>query len=147
MGKKGATKLLLFYVKEPRLKSLTLAYLRLVRVRTDQCKYLKLGLTPDCNPKRGNKKGSNCKCVIYPWQQPEKHKIKHTFILVKAPRLSTMSYHILGFRTGWLMQSIQATTIHYRQHVFKWQQMQYAGRGWWYQENMEWILLTNVEWR
>ena len=24
--------------------------------------------------------------------------------------------------------------------------MQYAGRGWWYQEMLDWILLTNVEW-
>ncbi len=57
MGKKRVTKLLFIYVKEPRLKITDIAYLRLLRVRTDQCKYLKLGLTPDRNPKRGNKKG------------------------------------------------------------------------------------------
>ena len=40
-----------------RTKITDIAYIRVLRVLTDQCKYLKLGFTPDRNPKRGNKKG------------------------------------------------------------------------------------------
>ncbi len=43
--------------KRTNVKITDIAYLRLLRVLTDQCKYLKLGFTPDRNPKRGNKKG------------------------------------------------------------------------------------------
>ena len=57
MGKKGVTTSLLIYVKDPKVKITDIAYLRLLLVRTDQCKYLKLGFSPDRNPKGGNKKG------------------------------------------------------------------------------------------
>ena len=56
MGKRG-NKIVIHLCKRTKVKITDIAYLRLLRVLTDQCKYLKLGLTPERNPKRGNKKG------------------------------------------------------------------------------------------
>ena len=36
-----------------------MAYIRLPRLRTDQCQHRKRGVTPDRNVKRGNKMGNN----------------------------------------------------------------------------------------
>ena len=56
MGKRG-NKIVIHLCKRTKVKITDIAYLRLLRVLTDQCKYLKLGFTPERNPKRGNKKG------------------------------------------------------------------------------------------
>ena len=52
MGKRG-NKIVISLCKRTKVKITDIAYLRLLRVLTDQCKYLKLGFTPDRNPKRG----------------------------------------------------------------------------------------------
>ena len=54
---KMGNKIVIHLCKRTKVNITDIAYLRLLRVRTDQCKYLKLGFTPDRNPKRGNKKG------------------------------------------------------------------------------------------
>ena len=54
---KRGNKIFIHLRKRINVKITDIAYLRLLRVLTDQCKYLKLGFTPDRNPKRGNKKG------------------------------------------------------------------------------------------
>ena len=54
---KRGNKIVIHLCKRTKVKITDIAYLRLLRVLTDQCKYLKLGFTPDRNPKRGNKKG------------------------------------------------------------------------------------------
>ena len=46
-----------YLCKRTEAKITDMAYLRLLRVRTDKCKYRKLAITPDRNHKRGNKKG------------------------------------------------------------------------------------------
>ena len=53
---KRGNKIVINLCKRTKVKITDIAYLRLLRVLTDQCKYLKLGFTPDRNPKRGNKK-------------------------------------------------------------------------------------------
>ena len=54
---KRGNKIVIHLCKRTKVKITDIVYLRLLRVRTDQCKYLKLGFTPERNPKRGNKKG------------------------------------------------------------------------------------------
>ena len=56
---KRGNKIGIYLCKRTKVKITDMAYLRLLRVRTDQrqCKYRKLAFTPDRNPKRGNKKG------------------------------------------------------------------------------------------
>ena len=54
---KRGNKFVIYLCKRTKVKMTDIAYIRLLRVRTDQCKYLKLGVTPDRNPKMGNKKG------------------------------------------------------------------------------------------
>ena len=54
---KMGNKFFIHLCKRTKVKITDIAYLRLLRVLTDQCKYLKLGFTPDRNPKRGNKNG------------------------------------------------------------------------------------------
>ena len=54
---KRGNKLVIHLCKRTKIKITDIAYIRLLRVLTDQCKYLKHGFTPDRNPKRGNKKG------------------------------------------------------------------------------------------
>ena len=54
---KRGNKIVIHLRKRSKVKITDLAYIRLLRVLTDQCKYLKLGVTPDRNPKMGNKKG------------------------------------------------------------------------------------------
>ena len=54
---KRGNKIVIHLCKRTKVKITDIAYLRLLRVLTDQCKYLKLGFTPDRNPKRGNKTG------------------------------------------------------------------------------------------
>ena len=73
---KGGNKIVINLCKRTKVKITDIAYLRLLRVRTDQCKYLKLGFTPDRNQKgvikRGNKidmylcKKSNAKTSVIP---------------------------------------------------------------------------------
>ena len=53
---KRGNKIVIHLCKRTKVKITDIAYLRLLRVLTDQCKYLKLGFAPDRNPKRGNKK-------------------------------------------------------------------------------------------
>ena len=54
---KRGNKIVIHLCQRTKVKITDIAYLRLLRVLTDQCKYLKLGFTPDRNQKRGNKKG------------------------------------------------------------------------------------------
>ena len=54
---KRGNKIVIHLYKRTKVKITDIAYPRLLQVWTDQCKYLKLGFTPDRNPKRGNKKG------------------------------------------------------------------------------------------
>ena len=54
---KRGNKIVIHLCKRTKVKITDIAYLRLLRILTDQCKYLMLGFTPDRNPKRGNKKG------------------------------------------------------------------------------------------
>ena len=54
---KRGNNIVIHLCKRTKVKVTDIAYLRLLRVRTDQCKYLKLGFTPDRNPKRGNTNG------------------------------------------------------------------------------------------
>ena len=54
---KRGNKIIINLCKRTKVKITDIAYIRVLRVLTDQCKYLKLGFTPDRNPKRGNKKG------------------------------------------------------------------------------------------
>ena len=54
---KRGNKIVIHLCKRTKVKITDIAYHRLLRVLTDQCKSLKLGFTPDHNPKRGNKKG------------------------------------------------------------------------------------------
>ena len=54
---KRGNKIVIRLCKRTKVKVTDIAYIRVLRVLTDQCKYLKLGFTPDRNPKRGNKKG------------------------------------------------------------------------------------------
>ena len=54
---KRGNKIVIHLCKRTKVKITDIAYLRLLRVLTDQCKYLKFGFTPDRNPKRGNKNG------------------------------------------------------------------------------------------
>ena len=82
MGKKGVTKLLLIYVKEPKVKITDIVYLRLLRVRTDQCKYLKLALPLTATQKGVIKRGK--KIDIY---------------LCKKAMLKPVSYRTLGFQS------------------------------------------------
>ena len=56
MVKRG-NKICIYLCKRTKVNITDMTYLRLLRVRTDQCKYRKLAFTPDRNPKRGNKKG------------------------------------------------------------------------------------------
>ena len=58
MVKRG-NKIGIYLCKRTKVKITDMAYLRLLRVRTGQCKYRKLAITPEGNPKRGNKKGNN----------------------------------------------------------------------------------------
>ena len=53
MVKRG-NKIGIYLCKRSKVKITDMAYLRLLGVRTDQCKYRKLAFTPDRNPKRGN---------------------------------------------------------------------------------------------
>ena len=55
MGEKGVTQLVIYLCKRTKVKIADITYLRLLRVRTDQCKYIKHCFTPDRNTKRGNK--------------------------------------------------------------------------------------------
>ena len=48
---KRGNKIVIHLCKRTKVKTTDIAYLRLLRVLTDQCKYLKLGFTPDRNPK------------------------------------------------------------------------------------------------
>ena len=71
---KGGKKNCIQLCKRTKVKITDIEYVRLLRVRTDQCEYLKLGFTPDRNPKgvikRGNKidmylcKKSNAKTSV-----------------------------------------------------------------------------------
>ena len=54
---KRGNKIVIHLCKRTNVKITDIAYLRLLRVLTDQCKYIKLVFTPDRNPKMGNKKG------------------------------------------------------------------------------------------
>ena len=54
---KRGNKIVIHLCMRTKVKITDIAYLRLLRVLTDQCKYLNLGFTPDRNPKRGNKTG------------------------------------------------------------------------------------------
>ncbi len=54
---KRGNKIVIHLCMRTKVKITDIAYLKLLRVLTDQCKYLKLGFTPDRNPKRGNKRG------------------------------------------------------------------------------------------
>ncbi len=54
---KRGNKIVIHLCKRTNVKITDIAYLMLLRVLIDQCKYRKLGFTPDRNPKRGNKKG------------------------------------------------------------------------------------------
>ena len=54
---KRGNKIVIHLCKRTKVKITDIAYIRVLRVLTDQCKYLKLGFTPDRNPKRGTKKG------------------------------------------------------------------------------------------
>ena len=54
---KRCNKIVINLCKRTKVKITDIAYIRVLRVLTDQCKYLKLGFTPDRNPKSGNKKG------------------------------------------------------------------------------------------
>ena len=58
MGKKGVTTFVFIYVKITKVKISDIAYIRLLPVRTDQCKYLRLGFIPDGNPKGVTKRGN-----------------------------------------------------------------------------------------
>ena len=49
---KRGNKIGIYLCKRTNVKITDMAYLRLLRVRTDQCKYRKLVFTPDRNPKR-----------------------------------------------------------------------------------------------
>ena len=53
---KMGNKIGIYLCKRTKVKITDRAYLRLLRLRTDQCKYRKLAFIPDRNPKRGNKK-------------------------------------------------------------------------------------------
>ena len=55
--KKGGNKMCSYLCKRNKVIITDLAFLRLLRVRTDQCMNITLGFTPDRNPKMGNKKG------------------------------------------------------------------------------------------
>ena len=54
---KRGNKIVIHLCKRTKVKITDIAYIRVLRVLTVQCKYLKLGFTPDRNPKRGTKKG------------------------------------------------------------------------------------------
>ena len=54
---KRGNKIVIHLCKTTKVKITDMAYIMLLRVRTDQFKYLKLDFTPDRNPKRGNKMG------------------------------------------------------------------------------------------
>ena len=56
-GKKGGNKMCIYLCKRTKVKINDIAYLRFLRVRTDQCKYIKLGFNPDRNPKGVIKRG------------------------------------------------------------------------------------------
>ena len=54
---KRGNKIVMNLCKRTKVKITDIAYIRVLRVLTDQCRYLKLDFTPDRNTKRGNKKG------------------------------------------------------------------------------------------
>ena len=54
---KMGNKIGIYLCKRTMDKITDTAYRSLLRVRTDQCKYLKLAFTPDRNSKRSDKKG------------------------------------------------------------------------------------------
>ena len=54
---KRGNKIGIYLCKRTKVKITDMAYVSLLRVRTDQCKYRKLAFNPDRNPKSGNKKG------------------------------------------------------------------------------------------
>ena len=80
--KKGGNKIGSYLCKRTKVKITDIAYIRLLRVWTDQCKNLKLGFIPDCNPKMGKKKGvTKLTCII----------------LCKNSMLKPVPYRTLGF--------------------------------------------------
>ena len=77
---KMGNKFVIHLCKRTKVKMTDIAYIRLLRVRTDQYKYLKLGFTPDRNPKRGSKRGN-----------------KIDMCLFKKAIINPVSYRTLGF--------------------------------------------------
>ncbi len=54
---KGGNKIVIHLCKRTKFKITDRAHLRLLRVLTGQFKYLRLGFTPERNPKSGNEMG------------------------------------------------------------------------------------------
>ena len=77
---KRGNKIVIHLCKRTKVKITDIAYIRLLRVRTDQCRYPNLGFTPDRNPKRGNK------------QIKRGNKIEYIYVKKINAKTSVISY-------------------------------------------------------